>query len=452
MCGIVGILGREPVAVQLVDALKRLEYRGYDSAGVATLEDGRLTRRRAEGKLRNLETKLQSDPLKGTIGIGHTRWATHGRPSESNAHPHATDRLGGRAQRHHRELPRAARGAREGRREIRLRDRHRSRRPSGDPRNEERPLAGRRGGGGAAAAARRVRARVPVRGRREPADRRAQGLAARDRLRRRRDVSRLRRHRARAVHRHGGLSRGRRLGGDLAHQRRDPRRRRLARRARDAQGAAVVVPGRQGQPSPFHGEGNPRAAGGRRPHAGALSRHGGGARRAAGDAAVRFQEARPDFDLGLRHRLLRRAGRQILVRALRAAAGRDRRCVRIPLPRSAAERQRSRHLRLAVRRDRRHAGDAALRQGAQAARALGGQRAELDHRARERRRAADAGRPGDRRRLDQGVHLPARGACLPCDRGRACARRAVGGRRTQAGARADRGAAPDGGGAQARAA
>jgi glucosamine--fructose-6-phosphate aminotransferase (isomerizing) len=93
MCGIVGILGREPVAIQLVDALKRLEYRGYDSAGVATLEGGRLTRRRAEGKLRNLETKLQSQPLLGTAGIGHTRWATHGKPSESNAHPHATDRL-----------------------------------------------------------------------------------------------------------------------------------------------------------------------------------------------------------------------------------------------------------------------------------------------------------------------------------------------------------------------
>jgi glucosamine--fructose-6-phosphate aminotransferase (isomerizing) len=93
MCGIVGMLGNAPVAVQLVDALKRLEYRGYDSAGIATLEDGHLTRRRAEGKLRNLENRLQQEPLKGLIGIGHTRWATHGRPSESNAHPHATDRL-----------------------------------------------------------------------------------------------------------------------------------------------------------------------------------------------------------------------------------------------------------------------------------------------------------------------------------------------------------------------
>ncbi len=93
MCGIVGIVGGEPVAPLLIDALKRLEYRGYDSAGVATLEHGVLTRLRAEGKLKNLEGKLAREPLSGTIGIGHTRWATHGRPTENNAHPHATERL-----------------------------------------------------------------------------------------------------------------------------------------------------------------------------------------------------------------------------------------------------------------------------------------------------------------------------------------------------------------------
>jgi glucosamine--fructose-6-phosphate aminotransferase (isomerizing) len=91
MCGIVGILGRGPVTGQLVESLKRLEYRGYDSAGLATLENGHLARRRAEGKLKNLENRLSREPLSGTIGIGHTRWATHGRPNEPNAHPHATD-------------------------------------------------------------------------------------------------------------------------------------------------------------------------------------------------------------------------------------------------------------------------------------------------------------------------------------------------------------------------
>jgi glucosamine--fructose-6-phosphate aminotransferase (isomerizing) len=93
MCGIIGVIGREAAAPQLIDALKRLEYRGYDSAGVATLEQGVLTRRRAQGKLKNLEQRLNSEPLSGTIGIGHTRWATHGRPTENNAHPHATERL-----------------------------------------------------------------------------------------------------------------------------------------------------------------------------------------------------------------------------------------------------------------------------------------------------------------------------------------------------------------------
>ncbi len=91
MCGIVGIVGTQPVAGRLVDALRRLEYRGYDSAGVATVSEGKLDRRRAEGKLFNLEKRLSEEPLAGTIGIAHTRWATHGAPTEGNAHPHFVD-------------------------------------------------------------------------------------------------------------------------------------------------------------------------------------------------------------------------------------------------------------------------------------------------------------------------------------------------------------------------
>ena len=93
MCGIIGIVGQKPVAPLLLDGLKRLEYRGYDSAGIATLVNGRIDRRRAEGRLGNLATLLEQKPIDGIIGIGHTRWATHGVPSETNAHPHATDKV-----------------------------------------------------------------------------------------------------------------------------------------------------------------------------------------------------------------------------------------------------------------------------------------------------------------------------------------------------------------------
>src|ERR1700757_4152055 len=94
MCGIIGILGKEPAAPRLVAALKRLEYRGYDSAGVATLEKGVLVRRRAEGKLAALERRLLNEPLAGVSGIGHTRWATHGAPVARNGRPYMTGRLG----------------------------------------------------------------------------------------------------------------------------------------------------------------------------------------------------------------------------------------------------------------------------------------------------------------------------------------------------------------------
>ena len=90
MCGIIGIVGNEQVADRLVEGLRRMEYRGYDSAGVCTVQDGQLIRRRAEGKLKNLEAVLAADPAPGTTGIAHTRWATHGAPTTSNAHPHAT--------------------------------------------------------------------------------------------------------------------------------------------------------------------------------------------------------------------------------------------------------------------------------------------------------------------------------------------------------------------------
>lgn len=90
MCGIIGIIGKDQVADRLVDGLRRMEYRGYDSAGVCTVEGGQLIRRRAEGKLNNLVKELADNPARGTVGIAHTRWATHGAPTTSNAHPHAT--------------------------------------------------------------------------------------------------------------------------------------------------------------------------------------------------------------------------------------------------------------------------------------------------------------------------------------------------------------------------
>ncbi|NBO19177.1 MAG: glutamine--fructose-6-phosphate aminotransferase, partial [Proteobacteria bacterium] len=93
MCGIIGITGAREAAPLILGGLKHLEYRGYDSAGIATVTPGGFARARAEGKLANLERVLQQNPLPGSTGIGHTRWATHGMPNETNAHPHCTDKV-----------------------------------------------------------------------------------------------------------------------------------------------------------------------------------------------------------------------------------------------------------------------------------------------------------------------------------------------------------------------
>ncbi len=139
MCGIVGILGTHEVAPLILEALKRLEYRGYDSAGIATLDQGHLDRRRAVGKLINLSDRLVHEPLPGKTGIGHTRWATHGAPTEANAHPHQTGPVAvvhNGIIENYRDAPgRTGRAS-----NSESRDRHGNRRPS------VRPLHGRRHG------------------------------------------------------------------------------------------------------------------------------------------------------------------------------------------------------------------------------------------------------------------------------------------------------------------
>ena len=163
MCGIIGVVGSRAAAPLLLDGLKRLEYRGYDSAGVATLVDGAIERRRADGKLDRLAALLAEKPLAGAVGIGHTRWATHGAATTDNAHPHADARV---AVVHN--------GIVENFQELRDRlvasgrrfetpDRYRSGGASAERRARRGDGPGRRGGGDAGAVGRRVRAGDPVR-------------------------------------------------------------------------------------------------------------------------------------------------------------------------------------------------------------------------------------------------------------------------------------------------
>ncbi len=335
MCGIVGILGAGPVADQIVEALKRLEYRGYDSAGIATLEDGALDRRRAPGKLKNLELRLSNAPLRGAIGIGHTRWATHGKPNETNAHPHASERV---AIVHN--------GIIENFRELReeLVAQGHSFATETDSEVVAHLVtaeleAGRAPREAVAAALPRLRGAFAL----------AFLFAGEEDL-----LIGARRGAPLAM----GYGDGEMyLGSDglalapftdevsyleegdwvalTRALRRVLRRGEPPRVPREAEEPRLGLPGRQGQLPPLHGEGDPRAARGGGPHLRPLHRPVGRPRGAALRPALRPRGARPDHHRGLRHRLYRGADRQILVRAHRPPAGRHRRRERVPLPRAA---------------------------------------------------------------------------------------------------------------------
>ena len=329
------MLGREPVAAHLVDALKRLEYRGYDSAGIATLEKGKLARRRAQGKLKALEARLDASRSQGHSGIGHTRWATHGKPSESNAHPHATDRV---AVVHN--------GIIENFRELREKLEKKGCKFTSDTDTEvvahlvtEELKAGKTPAQAVSAALKQLRGAFAL----------AFLFAGEDDL-----MIAARKGSPLAV----GYGDGEMYLGsdaialapftDTVSYLEDGDWAVLTRegveifdaqdktdRAAGDQVGGVGAAGRQGQLQALHGQGDPRAAGSGRPYARALHRHGDRARRAAGGTAVRLDEAEAAVDLGLRHRLLCRAGGEILVRALRQTAGGNRYRLRVPLPRGA---------------------------------------------------------------------------------------------------------------------
>ena len=407
-----------------MDSLKRLEYRGYDSAGVATLEGDHLARRRAEGKLKNLEKRLEAEPLDGphrhrAHPLGHPRQAD--REQRASARDRARRRG---PQRHHREFSRVARGARE--------EGRRSSRPKPIPRScciwsticSAGHQAGRGGEGGAVAAARRVRARVHLRRRRRSDDRRPQRPAARDRPWRRRNVSGLGRDRARAVHRHHQLSRRRRLGGADA-QGRDHLRQ--EQRDRSSRGDQAHRPRPRWSTRRTTATSWPRKSTSSRKWSATRWRAMSTWRPSASTLPVKLP-----FDFKDIQRI------SITACGTASYAGYVakywfERLARVPVEVDVASEFRYREaplrkgdLAIFISQSGETADTLAALRYAKArgrAHAVRGQRADLDDRARKRDRAADAGRSRNRRRLDQGVHLPVDGA------GRARGRRRQGARR-----------------------
>ena len=210
MCGIVGHVGDEEAAPILLDGLRRLEYRGYDSAGLAVQTNHGIEIVRAVGKLRNLEKALSQKGLPGKVGIGHTRWATHGRPSEVNAHPHVAGPVRGRAQRHHRKPLGAAQRARGEWLRHHQRHRYRDHRPSDSPRNAGGPRHGHGNSPRPRARGRRLRDRGPLRARAGPYRGGKELIPSRDRRVQGRNVLRKRHTSAPSLHQRDGIPRRRR--------------------------------------------------------------------------------------------------------------------------------------------------------------------------------------------------------------------------------------------------
>ena len=425
MCGIVAVLGRHEVAPLILEALKRLEYRGYDSAGIATLHDGRLARRRAVGKLIALSDLLVRDPIRGQAGIGHTRWATHGAPSERNAHPH---QAGGVAVVHNGIIEnfRALRAELEAEGAVfdtetdteaivQLCNRALARRRDpgrGRPRH-------------AGAARRRLRALLPLRGRGRPPRRRPPRLAARGRLRRRRDLRRLRRAGARAASPTASpISRRATTPSSPAPRSRSSTPPAGPSAARSSTSPLENVFAEKGPYKHFMAKEMHEQPTVLADALGALPR----ARTAPPSAVAgghRLRRLRPARPRRLRHRALR-LPRGAATGSRRSPGCRSR--SRSPPSSATASRRSTRGtLGIFVSQSGETADTlAALRyvraQGGRDRR--GRQRRDLDDRARERRGAADPRRPGDRRRLDQGLHLPARRPRRPRHRRRPPARRA----------------------------
>ena len=423
MCGIVGILGTE--------GGRRRSRRRAAAARISRLRLGRRRHRRERPSRSPARRGQAQEPGAAALqpspagphrprphALGDARQA--GRAQRASAHERARRR---RAQRHHRELPGAARRAHRQGPRVPDRDRHRDGAAPRQRLSGSGPRAGRGGQGRPAAAARRVRARHHLRRRGQPDDRRAAGTAARHRARRGRDVSRLGRHRARPLHRHDHLSRGRRLGGaDAARRRRSSTLdgRKVERPAIKSVASSLLVD-----------KGNYRHFMAKEIHEQPeVISHTLG-------SFIDFADGRVHLpDLGIDPASISKVSISACGTAYYAGlVGKYwlERYARIPVEIDVASEFRYREpplakgglsaVHLAVGRDGRYAGDAALLQGARPAHRLDRQRAHLHHRARVRRRAADAGRARDRRRLDQGLHLPAH-ACWPAWRSRSAARAA----------------------------